>query len=85
MLGFFFFFFGCKACGILVPQPGMERCAPPELRSLNSQLQSRSADQSASVETLKEFHISCKHRVNMAENLTQAVAVWVPELHTKLN
>ena len=21
---FFFFFFGCMACGILVPQPGME-------------------------------------------------------------
>ena len=37
------------------------------------------------METLKEFHISDKHRVNMAENPTQAVAVWVPELHTKLN
>ena len=43
VLGFFFFFFGCKACGILVPQPGIKLgCPALEGEILNTGLLGRS-------------------------------------------
>ena len=66
---------GCGAGRVFLSALECLQKESDKLRSVNSHLESRSENQTASMTALNESLISCSHRTDIAENQAQNVTV----------